>query len=170
MCIRDSCSATTWKEESVDCCGQGKCVVHRLKPLPEGVLNALSSAEFFRNQRRYNNLFSFTCLGANPGKAWVQMKPPSMLKLHGRPYHRIMYSFRNSYNNTVTNNARMYIYDHELQSTGRSLHLDSETVKFIAEQPRQNNSWVKQYRALLLEIDNSDEDNMSISFLQSSRV
>ena len=93
------------------------------------------------------------------------MKPPSMLKLHGRPYHRITDSFRNSYN-TVTNNARMYIYDHERQSTGRSLHLDSETVKFIGEQLRRNNSWVKQYRALLLETDNSDEDNMSISFLQ----
>ena len=53
------CSAATWKEESVNCCGQGKYVVHRLKPLPEGVLNAFSSAEFFRNQRIYNNLFSF---------------------------------------------------------------------------------------------------------------
>ena len=164
------CSAKMWKEESIFCCGHGKYVVHRLKPLPPGVLNAFSSPEFFRNQRRYNNLFSFTCLGASPGKAWVTMKGPSMMKLHGRPYHRIMDSFKNSYNNTVTNNARMYIYDHELQNTGRSLHLDGETVIFIAQQLRQHNSWVKQYRALLLEIDNSDEDNMSISFQQSSRV
>lgn len=164
------CGAKTWKEESINCCGNGKYVVHRLKPLPAGVLDTFMSKEFSRNQRRYNNLFSFTCLGASSGKAWCQSKPPSMMKLHGRPYHRIMDSFRNSYNNTVTNNARMYIYDHELQSTGRSLRLDGETVKFLATQLRENNSWVKQYRALLLEIDNSDEDNMCISFQQSSRV
>ena len=112
------CGAKTWKEESINCCGQGKYVVHRLKPLPPGVLNAFSSTNFLRNQRRYNNLFSFTCLGASSGKAWCQGKPPSMMKLHGRPYHRIMDSFRSSYDNTVTNNARMYIYDHELQSAG----------------------------------------------------
>lgn len=123
--------------------GQGKYAVHRLKPLPAGVMNAFSSAKTQQPS-------AFTCLGASPGKAWVQMKPLAMMKLHGRPYHRIMDSFGNSYNNTrpSQNNARMYIDDNELQSTGRSLHLDGETVRNIAQQLRQHNSWVKQYIVL----------------------
>lgn len=80
------CSARTWKKESINCCGRGRHVVHRLTPLPQGVFDAFSIV-FFRNQRTYNNLFSFTCLGASPGKAWVQMKPPALMKLHGRQYH-----------------------------------------------------------------------------------
>ena len=62
-----------------------------------------------------------------------------MLKLHGRPYHRIMDGFRGSYDNGVVNNARMYIYDHELQEKGQSLRLDSDTVKFIANNLREHN-------------------------------
>lgn len=31
------CGARLWKEETINCCGKGKFVVPRLKPLPEGV-------------------------------------------------------------------------------------------------------------------------------------
>lgn len=75
-----------------------------------------------------------------------------------------MDSFRGSYENTVQNNARMNIYDHELQKRTKVLHLDGETVKIIADNLRRHNSWVKEYRALLVEIDDSDCDNMSIFF------
>lgn len=95
---------------------------------------------------------------------------PSMLKLHGRPYDRVVDSFRGSYENTAHNNPRMYIYDHELQQKTKELLLDGETVKFIANKLKQHNSWVKEYRALLIEIDESDCDNMSISFEETSRV
>ena len=164
------CDAVTWKEESINCCGDGKYVVHRLKPLPPGVMNVFEQPDFLKRQRTYNNIFCFTCLGASPGQTWTQPSYPSMLKLHGRPYHRIMDGFRSSYDNGTVNNARMYIYDHELQQKGQSLRLDGETVKFIADNLREHNCWVKQYRALLVEIDNSDYDNMSISFQDSSRV
>ncbi|CAN0321446.1 unnamed protein product [Ectocarpus sp. 13 AM-2016] len=123
---------------------------------------------FLKRQRTYNNMFAFTCLGTTHGKTWTQLSYPSMLKLYGRLYHRVMDSFRGSYNDTVSNNARMYIYDHDLQTKAKTLHLDSDTVKFIADMLRKHNCWVKQYRALLVVIDDSDSDNMSISFEQSS--
>ncbi|CAN0261620.1 unnamed protein product, partial [Ectocarpus sp. 12 AP-2014] len=162
-----SCGARTWKEESINCCGKGKVVVHGLRPLPDSVFK---DPAFLKRQRTYNNMFAFTCLGTTHGKAWTQPSYPSMLKLHGRPYHRVMDSFRGSYNDTVSNNARMYIYDHDLHTKAKTLHLDSDTVKFITDMLRKHNCWVKQYRALLVEIDDSDSDNMSISFEQSSRV
>lgn len=41
------CSARTWKEESINCCGKGKFVVHKLKPLPADVLTVFSTPAFF---------------------------------------------------------------------------------------------------------------------------
>lgn len=74
-----------------------------------------------------------------------------MLKLHDRPYHRVMGCFRGSYEGTTQNNSRMYIYDHELQSRETELQLDSDTVQFLAQQLKYHNSWASMYRALLLE-------------------
>ncbi|CAN0457053.1 unnamed protein product, partial [Laminaria digitata] len=164
------CSAQTWNEESINCCGKGQYVVHGLKPLPPDVLRTFRSRQFLKRQRTYNSTFCFTCLGASPGPTWTQPAYPSMMKLNWRPYHRVMDSFRGSYDNTAHNNARMYIYDHELQQRTQALHLDGDTVKFIADNLKQHNSWVKKYRALLVEIDDSDDDNMSISFEETSRV
>ena len=81
-----------------------------------------------------------------------------MLKLHGRSYHRVMDGFRGSYENTANINARMYIYDHELQQRPNDLNFDGETIKFIVDKRKEHNSWVKEYRALLVEIDDSDCD------------
>ena len=87
------CGAVTWKEESINCCGDGKFVVHMLKHLPSGVMDVFRQQAFLKRQRTYNNMFCFTCLGASPGQTWTQPSYPSMLKLHGRPYHRIMDGF-----------------------------------------------------------------------------
>lgn len=57
----------------------------------------------------------------------------------------------------VQNNARMYIYDRELQQRTDALHFDGETVQFIADKLKQHNS-------LLVEIDDSDCGNMSAYF------
>lgn len=81
-----------------------------------------------------------------------------------------MDAFRGSYEGSTTNNSRMYIFDSELQNRAKTLKLDSDTVTFIADKLRAHNSWVSKYRALLLEIDESDNDNMNISFEESSRV
>ena len=69
-----------------------------------------------------------------------------MLKLHGKPYHRVMDSFRESYGGTVANNqARMYIYDNELQTNAKSLNLDADTLTNLSNRIEQDNKWVKQY-------------------------
>ena len=164
------CGARFWKEETINCCNNGKVVVHRLKPLPEGVFETFSQRHFKRRQRSYNSTFAFTALGASPGPTWTQPAYPSYLKLHARPYHRIMDAFRDTYEGSATNNSRMYIYDSDLQSRASALKLDEDTVTFIAEKLRNHNSWVTKYRALLLEIDQSGEDNMNISFEETSRV
>ncbi|CAN0592480.1 unnamed protein product, partial [Laminaria digitata] len=59
------CSARTWNEESINCCGKGQYVVHGLKPLPPDVLITFSSRQFLKRQRTYNSTFCFTCLGAS---------------------------------------------------------------------------------------------------------
>ena len=130
------CNARTWREESINCCGKGKYAVHGLKPLPEDILNTFSSRQFLRRQRTYNSTFCFTCLGASPGPTWTQPAYPSMLKWHGRLYHRVMGGFRGSYENTANNNARMCICDHELQQRTKALIIDGETIKFISDKLR----------------------------------
>ena len=79
-----------------------------------------------------------------------------------------MDAFRGSCEGSATNNSRMYVFDSELQNRAKSLKLDSDTVTFIADKLRTHNSWVSKYRALLLEIDQAEDDNMNISFEASS--
>lgn len=144
--------------------------MHGSRPLPADVLNAFSSRQFLKRQRPIAAHFLSHASGLAPAQHGIQSAYPSMLKLHGRPYYRVMNSCRGSYENTAHNNARMYIYDDELQQKTQASHLDDETVKFIADKLKQHNSWVKEYLASLVEIDNSDGDNMSISFEETSRV
>ena len=64
----------------------------------------------------------------------------------------------------------MYIYDHDLQTRGQSLHHDDHAIKFLADKLREHNSWVKQYRSLLVEVHECDGENMCNSFEESFRV
>ena len=68
------------------------------------------------NLRKYDNLFSLTTFGAAPTPTWTPPAYPSMLQLHGQPYHRIMDAFRGRYDKRtpVAKKARMYIYDAEM--------------------------------------------------------
>ncbi|CAN0585057.1 unnamed protein product, partial [Ectocarpus sp. 12 AP-2014] len=83
------CGARFWREEKINCCSNGKLVVPRLKPLPQSVYNVYAKRHFQKRQRTYNSTFAFTALGASPDPTWTQPAYPSMLKLHGRPYHRV---------------------------------------------------------------------------------
>lgn len=111
------CNALKWKEESINCCTKGKYVVHPLLPIPPDIKDIFSAPSFLKRQRSYNGTFAMTALGASPSPTWTQPSYPSMLKLHGKPCHRVMDSFRETYGGTVANNqARMYIYDNEIQT------------------------------------------------------
>ena len=94
-----------------------------------------------------------------------------MLKLHGKPYHRVMDSFRETYGGAVTNNqARMYIYDNEIQTNAKRLQLDADTLAYLSNRINQDKKWVKQYRTPLLEINQSEHHNLCMSFGETARV
>ena len=94
-----------------------------------------------------------------------------MLKLHGRPYHRVIDSLCETYGGTVANNqARMYIYDNEIQTNAKRLQLDADTLTYLSNRIKQDNKWVKQYHTLLLEIEQSEHHNLCISFEETARV
>ena len=166
------CNAMKWKEENINCCSKAKYVVHLLLPLPPDIKDMFSTPSFLKRQRSYNGTFAMTALGASLSPTWTQPSYPSMLKFRGKPHHRVMDSFRESYGGTVANNqARMYIYDNELQTNAKRLNLDADTLTyFMSNRIKQDNKLVKQYRTLFLEIDQSEQHNLCISFEETARV
>ena len=167
------CNAWTWAEEHMNCCSNGKYVVEPLIPLPAEISQLFQTKHFLENQRRYNGLFSFTAMGADPSPTWTQPSYPSMLQLHGRAYHRIMDGFRTNYSERtpVVNKARMYMYDAELLRHAQNQRsLDPSVVAAVSSSLNTHNSWITSYRSVLLEIDRSNNtDNVGIEFAQVTR-
>ncbi|CAM9593321.1 unnamed protein product, partial [Ectocarpus fasciculatus] len=167
------CNAHTWREEHINCCSNGKYVAEPLLPLPDYVEQMYTTRHFLENQRRYNGLFSFTAMGAAPSPTWTQPSYPSMLQLHGRSYHRIMDAFRTySERVPVVNKARLYMYDSQmLQHAGKQKKLNQTVVKQLSAALHANNSWIKTYKSILLEIDQTttNTDNVGIEFAQVTR-
>jgi len=167
------CNAWTWAEEHMNCCSNGKYVVEPLIPLPAEISQLFQTKHFLENQRRYNGLFSFTEMGADPSPTWTQPFYPSMLQLHGRAYHRIMDGFRTNYSERtpVVNKARMYMYDAELLRHAQNQRaLDPSVVAAVSSSLNTHNSWITSYRSVLLEIDRSNNtDNVGIEFAQVTR-
>ena len=107
--------------------------MHPLLPIPPDIEDILSAFSFLKRQRSYNGTFAMPALGASPSPTWTQPSYPSMLKLHGKPYHRVMDSFRETSGGTVANNqARMYIYDKEIQTHAKRLQLDADTLTYLS--------------------------------------
>lgn len=98
-----------------------------------------------------------------------------MLQMHGRAYHRIFDAYRGSYTERtpVNNKARMYIYDAVMQQQASAMKgKDMDNVNFLATSLKNDNSWVSQYKTILLELNdaNNPEDNIiGIEFAQVSR-
>ena len=130
--------------------------------------------QFLNNQRKHNGLFSLTMVGAAPTPTWTQPSYHSMLQLHGRAYHRIMDAFRGQYDEPtpVVNKARMYIYNAEMMKQARSMDgLNMATVATLLAALATHNSWVRQYKSILLDLNSSVEsnDNFGIEFAQVTR-
>lgn len=134
-----NCGGRFWREKTLNCCNKGTSVIHRLKPLPEGITDTNSQRSFQKRQKNIQFNFAFTALGASPGQTWTQPSYPSILKLCGRPYHRIMDAFRGTYEGTVSNNSRMNIFEIELQNRAKKLKLDEHTVTSVAGEQKQKN-------------------------------
>ena len=130
--------------------------------------------QFLRNHRKYNGLFSLTMLGAAPTPTWTQPAYPSMFQLHGRAYHRLLDAFRGQYDERtpVVNKARMYIYDAEMMQQALSVNgLNMDTVATLSASFTTHNSWIRQYKSILLDLNNNDvsADNVGIEFAQVTR-
>ena len=112
-----------------------------------------------------------TALGASPSPTWKQPSYPNVLKLHGKPYRRVMDGFCETYGSTVaTNKARIYIYDNVIQTNAKRLQLDADTLTYLSNRIKQDNEWVQQYHTLPLEIDQSEHHNLCVSFEENARV
>ena len=108
------CQSRLWKEERArrfNCCSNGECAIHKLRHVPAHVWDIYDSAEFRRNQRKYNSLFAFTALSAKglPNQTWTQPIGRSMLTMHGRAYHRIFDLQQHYAGMNLSNSSRYYM-------------------------------------------------------------
>ena len=72
----------------------------------------------------------------------------------------------------AANKARMYIYDAELMQLARSMTgLDTHTVATLLASLTTHNSWIRQHKSTVLELNNSVEfaDNIGTEHAQVSR-
>ena len=170
------CVAQLWREErTLNCCKSGAAVIPRLRPVNDHIWRLFSSKEFSYYQRKYNGLFSFTALGAGgcDNRTWTNPKPPSMLTLHGKAYHRIFDSQEQYENMKVHNSARFYIYDSELVDQAERVGVDLSLAETFRNHVYENISWARQYRAAVDNVINShavSSEPAFISFAEASRV
>lgn len=144
------CGSQLWKEErSLNCCKSGAAAIPRLRPVSDHIWHLFNSREFSTYQRKYNGLFSFTALAAGgcENGTWTNPKPPSMLTLHGKAYHRI-FDLQEKYETmNVYNSARFYIYDSEFVDQAQHLGIDLGIAETLRTHVHENISWARQYRA-----------------------
>ena len=73
-----------------------------------------------------------------------------MFNLHGKPYHCVIDSFRETFaGNAANNQSRMLTSDNELQINAKRLKLEEEIIIDWGNRIKQDNKWVKKYRSLL---------------------
>ena len=169
------CGSVLWKEErsgSYNCCNRGRSAIHRLKPIPQTLLSLFQTARFRESQRAYNGLFSFTALGAGgiENRSWTQGKPPTMLTLHGKAYHRIFDLQEKYQNQNVNNSARFYIFDSEFAQTTSSQHLDSRIAGTLRSHVNSEIRWAREYRSAVDTILNTSASESSAPFIEFSEV
>ena len=70
-----------------------------------------------------------------------------------------MDAFRGQYDERtpVVNKARLYILDSEMMQQTRSIKgLNMDTVAILSASLTTHNSWVRQYKSILLDLKNND--------------
>ena len=138
----------------------------------------LFNAEAFSTyQREYNGLFSCTALrlvaGGCENITWTNPKPPSMLTLRGKAYHRIFDLQEKFHTMNISNSSRFYIYDSDFVDQAQHLGIDLGIAEILRNHVQENISWTQQYRAAVDEIINSNSISSEpafIFFAETSRV
>lgn len=172
----ERCGAQLWWEErTLNCCKSGAAEIPRLRPVSNHIWRLFSSPEFSTYQRNYNGLFSFTALAAGgcESRTWTNPKPPAMLTLHCKAYHRI-FDLQEKYETMhVYNSSRFYIYDSEFVDQAQHLGIDLGIAETLRSHVHENVSWARQYRAAIDDIINYNaisSEPAFISFAETSRV
>ena len=62
------------------------------------------------------------------------------------------------------------MYDNEIQTNATRLQLDADTLTYLSNRIEEDNKWVKQYRTLLLKIDQSEHHNLCVVYEETPSV
>ena len=153
------CRAVQWFEERMDCRKNGKEAMLPLSRVPADLWHLFNTAEFERDQRKYNGLYSLTAMGAGSPtvhRTWTQPTVgPSMPTLDGKAYHRIFDLYTSYSGTTVQNCSRFYIFDGELNSQAQDLSLNSAIVVNLRNRLICRNSWCRTFPSAVDEVLNS---------------
>ncbi|CAN0041699.1 unnamed protein product, partial [Laminaria digitata] len=169
------CDVVLWQEERrrrFNCCQQGAYAINPLQDVDPELWETFHSQEFHNNQRRYNSLFSFTALAADgvQKRTWTNPSAPTMLTMHGRAYHRI-FDLEETYDMmSVTNTARLYIYDSDFANQFRASNVDEGTATIIRDYIQTNIPWAGQYRAAVDEVIASPDVHSGPAFIEFAEV
>ncbi|XP_031101943.1 uncharacterized protein LOC116005845 [Ipomoea triloba] len=168
--ICEHCNAMFWYEEQINkklrngkikystCCGHGKIKLPKALLPPKRILDLFffggdKRNEFLKNIRKYNNIFSFTSLGAKVDKSINNGTCPPMFRINGQNFH-LMGGLTPEEGNPPKF-AQLYIHDTEnevenrINSFGSSkfnakLHVD--IVEAIKQDLDDHNVLVKSFR------------------------
>jgi hypothetical protein len=140
VCI--SCGAFMWITERKSasslsqsrfqtCCGDGKCILPNVKPIPESIANLLrgndnTSKEFRKNIRIYNSATSFTSMNADLDRSVADSRSGAYaFRTHGSVHHLISTTLippSQGANESTANRpkfAQIYIFDSENELQNR---------------------------------------------------
>ncbi|XP_031131679.1 uncharacterized protein LOC116033064 [Ipomoea triloba] len=187
--ICEHCNAIYWYEERVDkavrtgtakystCCGHGKIKLPRMSLPPKRIFNLFFERgtkrnEFLKHIRRYNNMFSFTSLGAKVDKSINSGNCPPIFRINGQNYH-LMGGLMPEVGKSPKF-AQLYIHDTENEVENRinafsGAELNDPThvdiVQDIKVDLDEHNVLVQSFRWAKTQIDNNPQVNFKMRLI-----
>ncbi|XP_031116779.1 uncharacterized protein LOC116020446 [Ipomoea triloba] len=187
--ICEHCNAIYWFEERVNkavrsgtakystCCGHGKIKLPKMSLPPKRIFNLFfqrgtKQNEFLKHIRRYNNMFSFTSLGAKVDKSINLGNCPPIFRINGQNYH-LMGGLLPDLGKSPKF-AQLYIHDTENEVENRinafsgaemkdKTHVD--IVQDIKQDLDEHNVLVQSFRWAKTQIDNNPQVNFKMRLI-----
>ncbi|XP_031107327.1 uncharacterized protein LOC116012010 [Ipomoea triloba] len=187
--ICEHCNAIYWYEERVNkavrsgttkystCCGHGKIKLPKMVPPPKRIFNLFFARgkkrnEFLKHIRSFNNMFSFTSLGAKVDKSINLGNCPPIFRINGQNYHLMGGLMPDPGKSPKF--AQLYIHDTENEVENRinafsgadpndQTHVD--IVQDIKQDLDEHNVLVQSFRWAKNQIDNNPEVNFRMRLI-----
>ncbi|XP_031125169.1 uncharacterized protein LOC116027603 [Ipomoea triloba] len=177
--ICEHCNAIFWFEERVNksvrnktpkyssCCGHGKIKLPKMRIPPKRIFDLFftkgqKQKEFLQHIRRYNNMFSFTSLGAKVDKSINIGNSPPIFRINGQNFHLMGGLLPQQGNKPKF--AQLYIHDTENEVENRinafslSQNIDQlhvTIVEDIKQDLDDHNVLVKSFRLVRNQIQSN---------------